>query len=74
MGLYEELIQNRKAKLLPGGAAQNTARGAQVRHLTFLFACSAATWDTWVPRRSFTLCLRSHGGRIEGFMSKRWSV
>lgn len=30
MTLYEELIQNRKAKLLAGGAAQNTARGAQV--------------------------------------------
>jgi len=29
--LYEELIQNRDAKLIPGGAAQNTARGAQVR-------------------------------------------
>ena len=30
MTLYEELIQNRDAKLLAGGAAQNTARGAQV--------------------------------------------
>lgn len=30
MTLYEELIQNRNAKLLAGGAAQNTARGAQV--------------------------------------------
>lgn len=30
MGLYEELIQNHNAKLIPGGAAQNTARGAQV--------------------------------------------
>jgi len=30
MTLYEELIQNRKAVLIPGGAAQNTARGAQV--------------------------------------------
>lgn len=29
--LYEELIQNRDAKLIAGGAAQNTARGAQVR-------------------------------------------
>lgn len=29
MSLYEELIQNRKAQLLAGGAAQNTARGAQ---------------------------------------------
>lgn len=29
--LYEELIKNRDAKLLAGGAAQNTARGAQVR-------------------------------------------
>jgi len=33
MTLYEELIQNRKAKLLAGGAAQNTARGAQVHSL-----------------------------------------
>ena len=30
MTLYEELIQNRDAQLLAGGAAQNTARGAQV--------------------------------------------
>jgi adenosine kinase len=28
--LYEELIQNRNAVLIAGGAAQNTARGAQV--------------------------------------------
>lgn len=30
MGLYEDLIQNCDAKLIAGGAAQNTARGAQV--------------------------------------------
>jgi adenosine kinase len=30
LGLYEDLIQNRHAKLIAGGAAQNTARGAQV--------------------------------------------
>jgi len=29
MGLYEDLLQNRSAKLIAGGAAQNTARGAQ---------------------------------------------
>ncbi|PGH15760.1 hypothetical protein AJ79_02140 [Helicocarpus griseus UAMH5409] len=29
MGLYEDLIVNRNAKLIAGGAAQNTARGAQ---------------------------------------------
>lgn len=29
MGIYDDLINNRKAKLIPGGAAQNTARGAQ---------------------------------------------
>jgi adenosine kinase len=29
MGLYEDLIQNFKAVLIAGGAAQNTARGAQ---------------------------------------------
>ncbi|MCJ1303567.1 adenosine kinase [Hypocenomyce scalaris] len=29
MGLYEDLLQNRQAKLIAGGAAQNTARGAQ---------------------------------------------
>ena len=35
MTLYEELMQNREAKLLAGGAAQNTARGAQVcDHIT----------------------------------------
>jgi hypothetical protein len=30
MGLYDDLIQNHDAKLIAGGAAQNTARGAQV--------------------------------------------
>jgi adenosine kinase len=29
MGLYDDLIKNHDAKLIPGGAAQNTARGAQ---------------------------------------------
>ncbi|MCJ1306941.1 adenosine kinase [Agyrium rufum] len=29
MSLYEELLQNRSAKLIAGGAAQNAARGAQ---------------------------------------------
>lgn len=29
MGIYEDLIKNRDAKLIPGGGAQNTARGAQ---------------------------------------------
>lgn len=29
MGLYDELLK-RDAKLIAGGAAQNTARGAQV--------------------------------------------
>ena len=29
MGLYDELLTGRSAKLIPGGAAQNTARGAQ---------------------------------------------
>lgn len=41
MGLYEDLLQNRNAKLSAGGAAQNTARGVQVScsfgslHFTF---------------------------------------
>jgi adenosine kinase len=35
MGLYEDLLQNHDAKLIAGGAAQNTARGAQVRHLVY---------------------------------------
>ena len=30
MGIYEDLLSNRKAQLVAGGAAQNTARGAQV--------------------------------------------
>ena len=30
MGLYEDLLQNHNAKLIAGGAAQNTTRGAQV--------------------------------------------
>ena len=30
MGIYPELLNNRDAKLLAGGAAQNTARGASV--------------------------------------------
>jgi adenosine kinase len=31
LGLYEDLLNNYDAKLIAGGAAQNTARGAQVR-------------------------------------------
>src|SRR5256885_7727109 len=31
MGLYDDLLNNYEAKLIAGGAAQNTARGAQVR-------------------------------------------
>lgn len=34
MGLYEDLLQNHDANLIAGGAAQNTARGAQVRLLS----------------------------------------
>ena len=30
MGIYEELLQKPDVKLIAGGAAQNTARGAQV--------------------------------------------
>jgi hypothetical protein len=33
MGIYEDLLA-RDAKLIPGGAAQNTARGAQVCYYT----------------------------------------
>ncbi len=29
MALFDDLIKNHDAKLIPGGAAQNTARGAQ---------------------------------------------
>lgn len=36
MGLYEDLIENHDAKLIAGGAAQNTARGAQVPSPTHL--------------------------------------
>lgn len=36
MGIYEDLLA-RDAKLIPGGAAQNTARGAQVWRSFFRF-------------------------------------
>ena len=32
MGIFEDLLQNHNAKLIAGGAAQNSARGAQVGH------------------------------------------
>ena len=35
MDIYEDLIQNHDAKLIAGGAAQNTARGAAVRKPSF---------------------------------------
>lgn len=41
MGLYEDLLQNYNAKLIAGGAAQNTARGAQVRDLSHRLSNSA---------------------------------
>jgi adenosine kinase len=37
MGLYDELL-SRDAKLIAGGAAQNTARGAQVCGVDHLFS------------------------------------
>ena len=40
MGLYEDLIQNCDAKLIAGGAAQNTARGAQVWIVQCCYASS----------------------------------
>lgn len=33
MGLYDELFAKNDVKLIAGGAAQNTARGAQVLRL-----------------------------------------
>ena len=36
MGIYEDLLQNHNAKLIAGGAAQNTARGAQVHPIACL--------------------------------------
>ena len=44
LGLYEDLINNHDAKLIAGGSAQNTARGAQVRtiywrFLSCIFSC-----------------------------------
>ena len=44
LGLYEDLIQNHNAKLIAGGSAQNTARGAQVstiipRYMSSPFNC-----------------------------------
>jgi adenosine kinase len=39
MGLYEDLLQNHDAKLIAGGAAQNTARGAQVAVPSPLYLC-----------------------------------
>jgi hypothetical protein len=44
MGLYEDLLQNRNAKLIAGGAAQNTARGAQVRCIFLYFYSSVPTY------------------------------
>lgn len=41
LGLFDDLIQNYKAVLIAGGAAQNTARGAQVRSLCFLMYFSS---------------------------------
>jgi hypothetical protein len=41
MGLYDDLIQNHDAKLIAGGAAQNTARGAQV----CIFPQSETPWS-----------------------------
>jgi hypothetical protein len=55
MGLYEDLIQNRDAKLIAGGAAQNTARGAAVcqviYHRTYLL-----TFLVLPPRKVGCIC------------------
>ena len=44
MGLYEDLLQNHDAKLIAGGAAQNTTRGAQVLAPSFPFLTHTAQW------------------------------
>ena len=46
MGIYEDLLQNRNAKLIAGGAAQNTARGAQVRSIAPSPPCLASLYAT----------------------------
>lgn len=59
MGLYEDLIQNHDAKLIAGGAAQNTARGAQV--WGFLFAVGDIAER---HHRSRYMSFFSDGGKI----------
>ena len=49
MGIYEDLLQNRNAKLIAGGAAQNTARGAQVRSIAPSPLCAALLYTTKDP-------------------------
>lgn len=49
MGIYEDLLQNRNAKLIAGGAAQNTARGAQVRSIAPSPLCAALLYATKIP-------------------------
>lgn len=44
MGIYEDLLQNRDAKLIAGGAAQNTARGAQVCSIASPSPCLASLY------------------------------
>ena len=46
MGIYEDLLQNRNAKLIAGGAAQNTARGAQVRSIPSPLSSSLSIQQT----------------------------
>ena len=61
MGIYEDLLNNRDAKLLAGGAAQNTARGAQVRSekRKILVAPSESSEEQSMP-----LPLRSDGASL----------
>lgn len=58
MGLYEDLLQNYNAKLIAGGAAQNTARGAQVCHIVHvaLMILTIAVYPTTKFRRLHWLC------------------
>lgn len=57
MPLYEELLQNHDAKLIAGGAAQNTARGAQVFPPLYQLIYSFSLQKLFT-RRKLTLVVR----------------
>jgi adenosine kinase len=59
LGLFEDLIQNRDAKLIAGGAAQNTARGAQ-----YILPADSVVYVGCVGKDKYANTIKEAAGKV----------